>query len=521
MGNRSFRFLTDLIITLFFSTLFSLQTFAQQVPVSKVDSLKQLIDSDVQDTSKLIHMNELSWELLYENPDTSILIANEAIELSMQVINKLGKEVDKTGMKNSSLISLAKANNNLGVCYEFMGDYVTSIFFHQRALRIRNLLNDKIGMGISLNNLGNVYDSQGNYIVALNYYLKSSVYFIEAGNIKRIAGSFNNIGIEYQRMNDYDMALEYFSKAAKMFVYMDNQNNLAQVYTNIAMCYDSKNNKKEALKYYLDALDIESENQNTYNISILYYNLGSLYLKNDELDSAEKYLSMALELHQAMGITYGVADGLGALGRVETLKGNYPAAVKFLKEGLDLSTQIGALELIKINNAYLSDLYSRTGQFDLAYKHHVEFTNIKDSLFNDEKSKELGKLETKYEMELAERDRVARLEREENLRIQNIRRKNLLQYSAISFILVLVGFLMLILGRVKVKPSVASAVTFFAFLLFFEFMLVLMDPTIDRWSKGEPMYKLLFNAGIAACIFPIHAFFERMLKKKLIRNNPN
>jgi len=58
---------------------------------------------------------------------------------------------------------------------------------------------------------------------------------------------------------------------------------------------------------------------------------------------------------------------------------------------------------------------------------------------------------------------------------------------------------------------------FFAFLIFFEFLLVLADPYIEGWSSGAPGIKLLFNAGIAALIFPLHSLFETKLKRKLAK----
>ena len=54
-------------------------------------------------------------------------------------------------------------------------------------------------------------------------------------------------------------------------------------------------------------------------------------------------------------------------------------------------------------------------------------------------------------------------------------------------------------------------------LILFEFLLVLADPYIDKWSGGAPGIKLLFNAGIAALIFPAHAFFETKLKGRLVK----
>jgi len=46
---------------------------------------------------------------------------------------------------------------------------------------------------------------------------------------------------------------------------------------------------------------------------------------------------------------------------------------------------------------------------------------------------------------------------------------------------------------------------------------VLADPYIEGWSGGAPGIKLLFNAGIAALIFPMHSLFETKLKGRLVK----
>jgi len=74
----------------------------------------------------------------------------------------------------------------------------------------------------------------------------------------------------------------------------------------------------------------------------------------------------------------------------------------------------------------------------------------------------------------------------------------------------------LFLGFINVSQRMAEGIIFFSFLILFEFLLVLADPYIDAWSGGAPGIKLLFNASIAALIFPLHSLFERKLKGRLI-----
>ncbi|MBL4715747.1 MAG: hypothetical protein JKX95_03850, partial [Bacteroidia bacterium] len=96
-------------------------------------------------------------------------------------------------------------------------------------------------------------------------------------------------------------------------------------------------------------------------------------------------------------------------------------------------------------------------------------------------------------------------------------RRDNLQYSAIFIgILILFGGI-LMLGFVKVRPQDVEGIIFISFLILFEFVLVLADPHIEQYTGGAPGYKLIFNAGIAGMMFPLHQFFGGKLKKRVIK----
>ena len=145
------------------------------------------------------------------------------------------------------------------------------------------------------------------------------------------------------------------------------------------------------------------------------------------------------------------------------------------------------------------------------------YIQMRDSIKNEETQKATIRQQTKYEFEKAqlikeqEEKEATRIEAEETGRRDN------LQYSVILIgLLVLFGGV-LSLGFIKVSPRMAEGIIFFSFLILFEFLLVLADPYIDRWSGGAPGIKLLFNAGVAALIFPMHSFFESKMKKRIVK----
>lgn len=479
------------------------------------DSLLAFSKSDALDTNKPIHLNDLVWEIMYENLDTAIVIGKQALEVELELL-KTVKE-DEKPIRTSVLYSMAKSNNNLGVCYEFKGDYEVSLWYHLRALEIRTQLKDSLGMGKSYNNIGNVYDSEGNYIKALACYFKALQIFTELRNANRAAGAFTNIGIVYQRMREFDTSLEYLLKALTIFQFIGNKENESQVLCNIGNSYVGKEKYDLAIKYFLDALKLDEASGNQYNIAILFTNLCGVSIQKKEYEQAMIYCEKALLLHNELGISYGIADNLSDMGLLFMQAKNYKKSEEYLKKSLAIATEIGALDLRKANYQALSILYGEINQYKLAFEFHQLFTNAKDSLFNQEKSKEIGRVEAKHEIEAAEIERVQKAKEELRIKTQQRERKNLLQYSGITVLLLIIALSIVLLGVKKVSPVIASGITFFGFLLFFEFLLVLLDPTVDRLSGGEPAYKLLFNAGIAALIFPMHAFFERMLKKRLIK----
>ena len=227
---------------------------------------------------------------------------------------------------------------------------------------------------------------------------------------------------------------------------------------------------------------------------------------------------MEKALHQSEEIEYkkGIADAYNNLGYLSLEKGDYKKAVEDFENGLSIAKKIGTKEYI--SNAYegLFKAFKKKNDYENALINYELYIGYRDSLVNEETQKATIRQQTKYEFE--KEQLVAEQIKNEELRIENekIERRNNLQYSIILVIVVVLLSLLFALGKIRVSTQVAEGLIFFAFLILFEFLLVLADPYIDNWTGGAPGWKLLLNAGIAAGIFPLHAFFEKTLKQKLI-----
>ena len=116
---------------------------------------------------------------------------------------------------------------------------------------------------------------------------------------------------------------------------------------------------------------------------------------------------------------------------------------------------------------------------------------------------------------MAEIERKKQEEEQARIDKEATTRSNLLQYSAIMFIIIALFITLLFSGKLHIPVRLAEGGVFFTFLLLFEFILVMIDPYIEQYTGGEPGYKLIVNAVLAAMIFPFHSLAETKLKKNL------
>ncbi|MBI4648516.1 MAG: SpoIIE family protein phosphatase, partial [Bacteroidia bacterium] len=161
--------------------------------LTKVDSLILLLKTDHEDTSKVNHLNDLGWELMYQNPDTSIILGKRALALSKKLRWEKG---------------IANSYGNFGAYNYLKGDYPKALDYYFKALKLDDVILSetknlsekqevKNKIAAVLGNIGLVYSDQGDYPKALDYYFKALKIAEELGNKNGIAGLLGNIGIVY------------------------------------------------------------------------------------------------------------------------------------------------------------------------------------------------------------------------------------------------------------------------------------------------------------------------------------
>jgi len=522
-----------------------------------LDSLNEIIkDPNAHDTLVAYTYMSLANILYLSNLDTVIPLCQKTIDLANHTIASNNNPAVILSLKKS----LASAINNIGYIHVYQDDIEKGLKRYNESLAIRKEIGDQEGEVDVLNNIGLVYIRQGEVDKAVNYYNQALAINEEIGDEKGIAMAMNNIAGVYDNQGHIEKALTYYHQCLMVFEKIEFKPGQSSVLNNIASIHDDQGDRESALKYYYMALKLDEELGNKRGASAIINNIGVVHTANGDYDKALSCFEQYLEFRTEIGDKRGEANALSNIGTICDKQGMMDKALRYYRASLkirrDLNDKKGEVSvlnhlssvMLKFPNNDSLKLIRDYAELSMSLSHELGFPReigssaailyklskrelkfkesldmyelhiqMRDSVKNEENQKAAIRQQTKYEFEKAQL--VKEQEEKDAARIvaeQTSRRDNL-QYSVILIALLTLFGGVLALGFINVSEKMAEGLIFFSFLILFEFLLVLADPQIEGWSGGAPGIKLLFNAGIAALIFPAHAFFESKLKRRLVK----
>jgi hypothetical protein len=160
----------------------------------------------------------------------------------------------------------------------------------------------------------------------------------------------------------------------------------------------------------------------------------------------------------------------------------------------------------------LSEYYNKEKNIDSSYKYLNEVIISKDSLFGQEKVKQIQSLE--LQEILRQREIEKSLQEAENERKKN------LQYGIITIVIIsILLFFLLLSNSIIVNNSFIKFLGALSLLLVFEFISLLLHPIISNITHHSPILMLIISVAIASIIIPAHHQLEYKLIDILIKKN--
>ncbi len=275
--------------------------------------------------------------------------------------------------------------------------------------------------------------------------LKLRLTYDDANSIIRC---YNILGIIHLGQEEYDEAEEYLNKGLNLAIEKGDTSSMVNMYVNLASIYVETKRYTKALGYSQMAYELNGGVSNSANTPTKI-NIGYIYMHLNQLDTARIILREGVKVFAKSGDVRGKITSLNLLGDLYVKTEEWNNLIDVSTRCMVLYDSYNDVQEQK-NTAYnLSVAYDNLGNEHLAYKNFKLYTAYKDSLFNQEKAKEIDRLEARYEFEKKEKD-IAVLTEENLLKeieLAEDRKIRLIIFGVVGFFTFVFAILFLLYKR--------------------------------------------------------------------------
>lgn len=386
-----------------------------------IATLRTQLNSAQEDTAKVALYNKISKAYFGINNDSAVYFSNRSLTLALKIGNELyegrarnvlalayinsGKFEQalpelilarNIGESENDLPLQGSSNHNLGNVYRMLQSTDSAIYFYERGLTIRRMLNDSAGIASGLGGLGVCYYQKGDLKKSLDYYYMVVPIREAMHDKKGLATVYFNIALIHVDRKEKAPALEVLDKSFTLYSEIGNTQALASVCNTIGIVYVDDKNYSEGRKWYAKSLDMRIQANDSSGIAECYTNIGNIYTLEKKFDSAFvwyrrtlEYLAISDVVHQVNYLcNYAVAAS--ALGKTDSARW-----------AITQARGIVAIEnrpdMVMSLYGTLSEYYEKSGQLDSALYFTRQYYALQDSTYRNESLKALGEMETKYE----------------------------------------------------------------------------------------------------------------------------
>jgi tetratricopeptide (TPR) repeat protein len=457
-----------LILILFFS---SLSGFAQ------TDSLFNAL-KDASDREKVDIFNNLSLEYANISLDSSLAFALKAYTLAREEKYTVGRvtalkqignyHIYQNNLKEAlqyydSALVLLKNNdkelplvtllmNNKGVVYDLMGDFSNALKLYKEALEIRRTIKDDKGVAQNLNNIGLLHYQKGDYNIAIDYLLQSLKIEEKIGNQEGVGQTYLNIGSIYYELGDVEQSIKYLQLALSIFREIGSKNTITALLNLGIYSLSADNSTGHAEKYLIEALQKSVEIEDETHLPEIYFNLGEVNKVKGDFEKAESYTNSAIKIAIESGNKHLEARAYQYMGDIQFEKKDITMAKHYYGNSLEIFEELGLKSRIANTYKVLAHLHSANKNYESAYNLFIQYSNLRDSVFSEEKHKQIAELQTKYDVEKKESE-LALLSKENELQKLKFKQSKTF-FLSILFILSLTSFaFILLIQRKRLKAN--------------------------------------------------------------------
>ena len=423
----------ELIMRLFFFQIFWLLLFPlsslRAIQASNIESLLNAYEQAKSDTIKVKLLGDLYNYYLYRDKAKAKKYAIEEIELSTTLNHikgqclgnyHLGVYYNNIGMNDSSNLYYSKAmelaksihdimqmsniNHAMAIQQFYQGNLDVALQMTIETAELNKQINDSLGLAISLDFMGMINQNKGNYNIALQYLHDGLNIFQQVGDSIRLADAYTHLAAIEANLQNHLKSIEYNQYALEIYEKYNDTYYQSQALNDIGQTYLLLEDYNNAEKFLNESFKKSIEANSKSITGTVYTNLGKLQIQLNDPDKAMHYLNKALEIQTQLNEIRKQIITKNQIGQAYNALNKPRMAIPIFSEVIETSDRIDSKSTRQYAYLYRSESFKLLADFENALKDFEKYKQISDTLFNNEKSKQIEELRTIHDLKQKEAD---------------------------------------------------------------------------------------------------------------------
>lgn len=427
-----------------------------------------------------------------EKLDTYWLLAREYAPIDTTIAEELMSNI--SALKINQELSAAMITALKGIRYESQGEKDQAIDYYTMAIEKFGKKEKWVMQGQVMLDLATLYgkDNQYERFKVLSY--DANNLFVAAKDSLGLITSLSNVGRSHQLLGQFDSAILYLYKSVEIIgsykpkplwakVYLRVAGN---TYNNLGIAYMEHGDDKMGMQFYNKAMEKKKQLGDPIEVGNMYINIGGIMFTQNNLIAARSYLDSASLNYSQASYTSGLLLCKSNSAAVSNVVKEYDRAIGYAQDGVVIAKEIGdkynqSLNYYHIGTAYghkgllsLSQVYmdsslmrakeikSRNiiaeimntqyefavarGDYERALSFRNKFFAVKDSMFQEKKSKDIVEMETQYKTREKDQE-INFLNQENELKTASLERNTFL----IVGLLILLGLVIVVFNFLRYR----------------------------------------------------------------------
>lgn len=306
--------------------------------------------------------------------------------------------------------------------------------------------------GVALNNLAWIKYRKGDFTAAFEYSTKALKWNDSIQNLPALAASYRCMASVYNSQGNTNKSIEFFLKDLTLHSQLSDEKSIGRALNNLSFTFLRGKMFDSASLYTSKALVFNKKLKDDYLIAFAYRNAGDLAEAKQLSDSAKFYYILSVQYALKINSIQLQLTSLYRIGRLLNGEQRYSTSIPYLEKALNLGIAMGAKSETALIYGLLATANEGTGNYQKAFEFQKKFSSINDSLYQERSRSKLAEMQAKFEAERKELE-IIELKKEKEQKIEDNRRKTILNFSLMITMIVVIILLLNIWRKNKYKTA--------------------------------------------------------------------